>query len=260
MSNEQTPSSNSQEDFEKFKYKVEIFKWIIGSVVLVIVTTIIDWGFKDRAAGLQELQQYDKYATELIVMNDNLKNKRMLAQYFSTVTPSEKLRAGWKLYFDQVDKEYQKLLADDSIIKVEYEKLKLDSLNKSPVYQLKLQKVEAQMNIHDKILNEPVLLPNAVFTSTIPTVYIQYSHSENRPNANSIAYKINAMGFKAPGIELVKNSGVSNNEIRYFYASDLNAVNSLKDFLKQQKLDANIKYIPALSGKAKQGTIELWLK
>lgn len=29
--------------FEKYKYKVELIKWLIGSVVLVAMTTIIDW-------------------------------------------------------------------------------------------------------------------------------------------------------------------------------------------------------------------------
>ncbi len=37
MTEEQIPDSNTQIDFEKYKYKVELFKWIIGSVILVVV-------------------------------------------------------------------------------------------------------------------------------------------------------------------------------------------------------------------------------
>ncbi len=87
-------SHNPNLSFEKYKYKVDLIKWLIGSVALVIMTTIINWGFNDREEGLNEIQQYDKYATELIVLNNNPVNKRMLAQFFSTVTPSEKLRKG----------------------------------------------------------------------------------------------------------------------------------------------------------------------
>ncbi len=88
-------ASDPNHAFEKYKFKVELFKWLIGSVALVIMTTIINWGFKDRVAGLLEIEQYDKYATELIVLNNDPVKKRMLAQFFSKVTPSEKLREGW---------------------------------------------------------------------------------------------------------------------------------------------------------------------
>ena len=93
----------TQEDrniaFEKYKYKIELFKWLIVSVGIVIATMIIDWGFRDRAAGLQEVQQYDKYATELLILNDNPKSKRMLAQYFSKVIPSALLSSSKFLLF-----------------------------------------------------------------------------------------------------------------------------------------------------------------
>jgi hypothetical protein len=59
MENLETPATKPNGDsnppdpysFEKFKYKVEILKWFIVSVVLVVITTIIDWGFRDRSSG-----------------------------------------------------------------------------------------------------------------------------------------------------------------------------------------------------------------
>ena len=86
----------SQEDkrleFEKYKFRMELLKWLIGSFAIVIVTLIINYGFRDRAAGLNEIQQYDKYVTELIILNNDPGQKRMLAQFFAYVTPSEKLK------------------------------------------------------------------------------------------------------------------------------------------------------------------------
>jgi len=123
MSND---SSNPNLSFEKYKFKVELFKWLIGSVALVIMTTIINWGFKDREAGLMEIQQYDKYASDLIVLNNNPANKRMLAQFFSKVTPSEKLRKGWELYYEAVDAEYKELLFKDSINQLKLQTLYLN--------------------------------------------------------------------------------------------------------------------------------------
>ena len=120
---EQTTQSNAiNEDdpnfkFEKFKYVVDLIKWFIVSVALVMMTTIIDSGFRDRAAGIQEIQQYDKYVTDLIVLNKEIVPRRLLAQYFATVTASDKLREHWKDYYNQVDIEYNQYRIQDSIIK-----------------------------------------------------------------------------------------------------------------------------------------------
>ncbi|MDB5232996.1 MAG: hypothetical protein JWN76_3801 [Chitinophagaceae bacterium] len=102
-------AGETSEDFERYKYRIDLIKWVITSVVLVIVTIIIDWGFKDRSAGLQEIQQYDKYVTDLIVLNKEVGPRRLLAQYFSIVTPSTKLRDRWAIYFKEMDAEYQQL-------------------------------------------------------------------------------------------------------------------------------------------------------
>ncbi len=85
---EQTTQSNAiNEDdpnfkFEKFKYVVDLIKWFIVSVALVIMTTIIDSGFRDRAAGIQEIQQYDKYVTDLIVLNKEIKTQAITSSIF----------------------------------------------------------------------------------------------------------------------------------------------------------------------------------
>jgi hypothetical protein len=257
MDNNTLPLPNSNNEFEKYKYKVEIVKWIISSVVLVTITTIIDWGFRDRAAGLQEIQQYDKYTTELLILNDNPKNKRMLAQYFSNVIPSEKLRDGWKSYYKEVNEEYKDLIKQDSITKSEIEKLKADSLRLTEQEKLKINQLQKTLDNNQRVLNQPIILPKVSIT---PTVYIQFIREGQRENAKEIEGKINAMGFNAPGVELVENIKLINNELRYFRESDLDAANALQNFLKDQGIDVLVKYIPSLSGRAKEGTLELWLK
>ncbi|MEI2640724.1 MAG: hypothetical protein V9F03_17260 [Microthrixaceae bacterium] len=66
-----------QLEFEKNKTKIELYKWLIGSVALVLITTVIDYGFRERAVGLVEIQQYDKYVTDLIVLNKEPGQKRI---------------------------------------------------------------------------------------------------------------------------------------------------------------------------------------
>lgn len=245
--------------FEKYKYKVELFKWLIGSVALVIMTTIIDWGFKDRAAGLQELEQYDKYATELIVLNNDPVKKRMLAQFFSKVTPSEKLRDGWEKYYKEVDSEYREFLRKDSIAQ---DKLKAlanqDTTMLSPSQKIEKAQLEIQVKEVQRIINQPLTLPNSTVT---PVVYIQIGSDEQRVTAKLLVEKIIELGYKAPGIELVESARkMTTNEIRYFRETDEAAAIVLQNMLKTQNIEVSLKPIFGMRSKTKDGTIELWLK
>ncbi|MDB5149583.1 MAG: hypothetical protein JWQ57_3603 [Mucilaginibacter sp.] len=158
-----TSGTTSDIDFEKYKLKIDLFKWFVGSVALVLVTTIIDWGFRDRAAGLQEVQQYDKYVTDLIVLNKDPGQKRMLAQFFSNVTPSNKLKDGWKDYYKEVDKEYQVIIApvlkSDSLAKVKYY-----NLANKPVLTVDEEKeksrLDSQIKENQQIINPEIIIPS----------------------------------------------------------------------------------------------------
>lgn len=252
-------TSDPNHAFEKYKYKVELFKWLIGSVALVIMTTIIDWGFKDRAAGLQEIEQYDKYATELIVLNNDPVKKRMLAQFFSKVTPSEKLREGWEKYYKEVDTEYKEFLRKDSIAR---DKLKAladqDTTMLSQSQKIEKAQLEIQVKEVQRMINQPLILPNV---SVTPVVYIQIGSDEQRGTAKLLVEKIIELGYKAPGIELVESAGkMTSNEIRYFRETDEAAAIVLQNMLQTQNIEVRLKPILGLRSKTKEGTIELWLK
>ncbi|MFY9152451.1 MAG: hypothetical protein WAO52_10570 [Prolixibacteraceae bacterium] len=100
----QTPEEKAL-NFEKYKFIFELVKWFIGSVALVVITIIIDKGFKERSAGLQEMQAYDKYV-EVILKADNIEERWKLSEYFSTVTPTERLRERWIAYKDSINADY----------------------------------------------------------------------------------------------------------------------------------------------------------
>jgi hypothetical protein len=252
-------NSSDPNSFEKYKYKVELFKWLIGSVVLVIMTTIIDWGFKDRAAGLQEIEQYDKYATELIVLNNDPVKKRMLAQFFSKVTPSEKLREGWEKYYREVNAEYREFLRKDSVAQVKLkELLDKDTSLLSESQKKEKEQLESQVMETKRIINQPLVLPN---NSVTPVVYIQIGSEDQRSQAKYLVEKIVEIGYKAPGVELVESARkMSTNEIRYFRSSDEAAAVVLQNMLKNQNIEVTMKPIFGYSNKTKEGTIELWLK
>lgn len=121
--------------FEKYKFNVELFKWFIGSVVLVVATIIIDRGYRERTAGIQEMEVYDKYV-DVILKADNIEERWKLTEYFSVVTPTERLRERWILYRDTIKSDYYRykdlknkefeLSNDTSADKEEMERIQLE--------------------------------------------------------------------------------------------------------------------------------------
>lgn len=249
-------SNNPGLSFEKYKYKIDLFKWLIGSVALVIMTTIIDWGFKDRAAGLQEIQQYDKYATELIILNNDPVKKRMLAQFFSKVTPSEKLRDGWEKYYQEVNAEYREFLKKDSIAQAKLTELaNKDASQLSESQKMEKEKAEQTVRETQRIISQPIVLPNATVT---PMVYIQIGSEDQRSIAKNLTEKITGLGYKAPGIELVESAKqMKNNEVRYFRQTDEASAVVLQNMLKSEGIEARLAPIFRLSSQTREGTIEL---
>ncbi|MBE0639604.1 MAG: hypothetical protein IH598_13890 [Bacteroidales bacterium] len=212
--NQPDKTNNQGINFEKYKLKIELLKWFIGSVALVVMTTVIDYGFRDRAAGMQEMQQYDKYVTELIVLNKEPGQKRMLAQFFAYVTPSEKLKKGWYDYYNEVDKEYQKYIApvlvNDSITRAKYNQIILDGDNDNLHHQEQLSMLKQQMENNQRLINPEIILPGKSITSKdfetalewqtkgfsfllsrdIDDAIHAFSNSENAYNGFNMVYEI----------------------------------------------------------------------
>jgi len=87
--------------------KIDLIKWFLSSFVLVVLTTLISFHFQQREQSLEEVSFYDKYATDLIVLNPDISKRRLLSQYFSLVTPNDVLRERWVAYHSVVDSEYR---------------------------------------------------------------------------------------------------------------------------------------------------------
>lgn len=138
---------------ERLKMWIDLGKWSIVSVGLVLMTKIIDAGFKDREVGIKEITAYDKY-TKIITDNNRLAERRMLAQFFANVAPSDNIRAGWKRYFDVIDKEYKLYVDSLASKKNELQLLekKLMSSKTSNVEIIEKKKIEAEINSLEKEL------------------------------------------------------------------------------------------------------------
>ncbi|MFZ1686750.1 MAG: hypothetical protein WAU70_04985 [Flavobacteriales bacterium] len=165
---------------EKLKYWLEFAKWFIVSVVIVVATLIIDSGFKDRAAGVVEINAYDKYVTDLIVLNKEVGPRRLLAQYFSHVTASDKLRARWVDYYNVLDKEYTLIAERDSTLAREQRALAL---------KVNLTKADS---LREKEINmKRMMIEQQLFTPVVPL-----QQPETRPADASAATSLERRGLE----------------------------------------------------------------
>ena len=127
---------------ERLKIWLDVLKWSVASVGIVIATLIIDSGFKDREIGIKELTLYNDHV-DLVTKSENVAQRRLLAQYFAYVTPSDKLRERWQAYFKIVDSEFQ-----DVKHRLESRRAELDSIFRVDTVYVEVAKVQ---NLQEEI-------------------------------------------------------------------------------------------------------------
>ena len=76
---------------------IEIVKWFVISVAVVVGASIVSDSFKEREQDVKEIAVFDKYVTT-ITEADGVEKRWLLAEYFSFVAPPGELRKSWEAY------------------------------------------------------------------------------------------------------------------------------------------------------------------
>jgi hypothetical protein len=104
------------ENKESSKNRIDLLKWFINTVVIGLLTFFFTWVLNERKQGVEEIKVYNTYI-ELVTKVDGLAERRLLAEFFSNVTVSSKLKEGWEDYYIILDKQYKNEIArQDSLI------------------------------------------------------------------------------------------------------------------------------------------------
>ena len=90
---------------------IEMAKWYIVSVGIVVGATVVTNAFKEREADVTEIQVFEKHVAT-ITKAGGLEDRWLLAQYFSMVAPRGDLRDSWTLYKESIRPEVEKYLAN----------------------------------------------------------------------------------------------------------------------------------------------------
>lgn len=128
---------------------IELGKWFIVSVALVVGAAIIADNFKEREQDIKDFQVFDKYVNT-IMEADGIEKRFQLAEYFSIVSPPGELRSSWEKYLTKVEahrKEYlESKQKKEDLEKIknrteEQEKTLLDLTDKTQKYEEPLKPV-----------------------------------------------------------------------------------------------------------------------
>ncbi len=92
-------------DQTKVDKLIEIVKWFVISVAIVIGASIISDSFKEREQDIKEIGVFDKYVTT-ITEAKGIEKRWLLAQYFSFVAPPGELRKSWEAYKVAIKPEF----------------------------------------------------------------------------------------------------------------------------------------------------------
>lgn len=202
---------------------IEISKWYMSSVAIVFATSLVTNAFTERETGIKEMQLYDKYVQHILEEN-NIYKRMKLAQYFATVTPTERLRTRWEAYelkLVQEEKAYEDLLA-------EIERTKTDSAVQQADQSLAL------LSKQRAAFEEP-LKNISTAVSRIDIFYLEGSESAEA-HARELEELLEGTNYRVVVKRLLQKTNsksgyrVENNQIRSEYSESTEA-NYLRELL-----------------------------
>ena len=88
---------NNSIEKEKLDKIIDLGKWFFVSVAIVLSTSIVSDGFRERDEDLKEAEFFDKYANT-IIQTDEIEKIWLLSEFLATVSPEGAMRDSWEDY------------------------------------------------------------------------------------------------------------------------------------------------------------------
>jgi hypothetical protein len=239
--------SNSIEN-EKLDKLVEIAKWCIVSVAITISATIVNDGFREREQEVKEIEMFNKYIDTVMAAKGE-EQRKLLSEYFATVSPAGPIRDAWINYEKKVDAQIARTVQKED----EIQKLQKDTLN-NVAAQAKIDKLKQEV----ETAKTGSLAPSKVEPGDVkPRLFVQISSADQKEKLQGIlAGLTKTMNITLPGFEIIQGYK-GKNELRYFDESERDFVNNLVSNLNSVGLTVSPKYVPGY--KVKPFQFELWI-
>jgi hypothetical protein len=171
----------NQQKLDKQKLLIETIKWFIASVLIVVVTLIVDSNFKKRDLMLKELDQYDKFVDLLIANNNTIGAQYKLAGFYDKFSISKDIKERWDIYLVELKKEYDEYNEYLANTNAQIDNLE-SKQTKTDKDIVKLDSLKNKKEVLQKILSSDIKVPSKT----------QYVSTENT-NTNT---KLNEKDFQ----------------------------------------------------------------
>lgn len=110
-------SADDRKALFRMQNRLQLWKWLIGTVGITLLTSIVSWHFQNREVRLQEsrftherdlqrLEFEQKYLGEFLefALVEDLNARLRFAHYFAAVSTNPELQTKWQAYYDDIAK------------------------------------------------------------------------------------------------------------------------------------------------------------
>jgi hypothetical protein len=230
---------------------IELGKWFIVSVAITLSVSVVNDGFREREQDMKEMELFDKY-TPIILEADGVEKRRLLCEYFASVSPAGAIRNSWKEYKTVVEGHVsEKMKAETKALEIAN---KGASASETEVGE-KIQLVEKATALNQSLvasLNQADLKPR---------IYFHIRDENQRSRAKRLAEEMEeSANVVVPGVQRV-DVGPSVNELRYFRRAEEQEAKQIANSLSSLGLQVAAKYVEGFEGSTniRPRHYELWI-
>ena len=216
---------------ERLKLWLGFAKFILGTVVLGLVTTFVNHTLQKRELELKEQEQVAQFLQH--ALQEDVGVRHRFAQYFSTVTRSDELRRGWAEYYRQVDAEFTEKEKEKATLEAKVQQEGLDA------------KERERLNSRIADLDQALSPKPAVAQLDIdPRVYFHIRDAQQFDAAKRLAGTLSENSFGVPGIERL-DKGPTTSELRYFRRKEKDEAEAIAALIREKgSIPISVTYVP----------------
>jgi len=242
--------SIENENIEKI---IELGKWFIVSVAITLSASIINDGFREREQDIKEMEVFDKYVS-IILEADNVGKRKLLCEYFASVSPEGPIKKSWEKYEAIVDKHIFEIREGEKKIAV--------IANKAEEGTASPSEIEEKALLAEKVsVLSQSLIPKSNQADLKARVYFHIRDESQRTKAKQLADKVESRAnVVVPGVQRV-DKGPPNTELRYFKNVEEQEAKQIAAALSSLDLKVTTKYVTGFesSNNIRPRHYELWI-
>jgi hypothetical protein len=229
---------------------IELGKWFMVSVAIVLSTAIVNDGFRERDQDVKEMQVFDKYTT-VVLEADGVEKRKLLTEYFASVSPDGRIKKAWERY---------KSVVEAQVVEYREQQAKLQSLSEKTAQGTATTAEKAQRDVLAttvSVINQSLASPSMIK----PRVYFHIRTEAQRAQAVSL---IKGLGARAdvyvPGIERL-DRGPKTTELRFFRKAEEQEARQIAEAITTLGTPAAATYVQGYEGSTtiRQRHYELWI-